>query len=118
MSPPAQLLLVEDDPVLTRAMARALQAIGYQVTTARSVAEARKAGGFDLAVLDIELGDGSGLELAEELLASGRARSVVFHSATRKPGEQTRAAELGVLVEKSGDLTALLDATTAALQAD
>ncbi len=116
MSLPAQLLVVEDDPALARAIARALRAAGHEVVTARSRAEAQAAGSFDVAVLDIDLGEESGLQLAKQLLASGRARAVVFHSGTRKPEEQARASELGVLVGKSGDMTALLDAVTRALQ--
>ncbi len=63
---PAELLLVDDDPVFGRVLATALGRRGFHVTLAASVTEAR---GLlpDLrvshAVLDLRLPDGSGLEL-------------------------------------------------------
>jgi len=117
MSAPAHLLVVEDDPAVSRSLTRALRGAGYEVTAAASRAEARLDGSFDVAVLDIELGDGSGLELAHALLTSEQVGSVVFHSATPEPAVQKRARELGVLVQKSGDLTGLLEAVARAIAA-
>lgn len=107
--------MVEDDPAVSRTMLRALRTAGYHVTTARSMAEARASRSFDVAVLDIELGDGNGLDLADELLASGRVRAVVFHSATDDPAVKGHARQLGSLVHKSADTSALLDAVAQAL---
>jgi two-component system catabolic regulation response regulator CreB len=118
MSAPAHLLVVEDDPAVSRSVARALRGAGYEVTAATSLAEARLDGrSFDVAVLDIEIGDGSGLELARALFASEQVGSVVFHSATLEPAVQKRARELGVLVQKSGDMTRLLEAIARAIAA-
>ena len=64
------LLLVEDDKVLAKLNARLLARQGYRVQVAHTVAEARSiiASSLpDLFVLDIELPDGSGLSLCEEL---------------------------------------------------
>lgn len=117
MPEPIQLLLAEDDPVLARAVKRLLCAAGHQVTSVSSAAEAPADGSFNVAVLDIDLGNGSGLDLAEALLQSGRARAIVFYSATRDPAQIERAQSLGVLVPKSAQLGALLAAVTATLAA-
>ena len=62
------LLLLDDDQALRTRMGRALEARGFQVTTAESVAEAiqllrDKAPAF--AVLDMRLEDGNGLKVVE-----------------------------------------------------
>ena len=76
------LLLVDDDALHALRMARGLEARGFQVTCAGSLAEASTlieahAPGF--AVLEMRLVDGTGLSLIEDLL--GRrpdARAVVL----------------------------------------
>ena len=66
--PDTSLLLLDDDQALRTRMGRALEARGFQVTTAGSVAEAAqllrdKAPAF--AVLDMRLEDGNGLKIVE-----------------------------------------------------
>jgi two-component system response regulator RegA len=61
-----KLLFVDDDAPLRRNMARALEKEGFTVALASSVHEAYEvAGEFqpDLAVVDLNLGDGHGMEL-------------------------------------------------------
>jgi two-component system CheB/CheR fusion protein len=71
---PLHILLVEDHPDTAEAMAELLRAVGHQVETAGSVAQAlataaNGTGGFDLVVSDLGLPDGSGLDLMRELSA-------------------------------------------------
>ena len=66
--PDKSLLLLDDDQALRTRMGRALEARGFDVTTAESVAEATaalrdKAPAF--AVLDMRLEDGNGLKVVE-----------------------------------------------------
>jgi DNA-binding response OmpR family regulator len=65
----ASLLLIEDDADLRLELADYLSASGYDVTTAATVWEAEAALGinFDLLVVDINLPDGSGLELCRRM---------------------------------------------------
>ncbi len=60
-----RLLLVEDDVMTSRVMAKLLRQNGYVVTTANTIAGALDvpADEYDLVVSDIGLPDGSGLEL-------------------------------------------------------
>ena len=82
MPPDKTLLVVDDDkPFLTR-LARAMEARGFEVRTAESVAEGveqvrRSAPGY--AVVDLRLGDGTGLDVIQALhQARPDARAVVL----------------------------------------
>lgn len=69
---PAGLLLVEDDAVFAGAMTRALRARGFDVTVAGGAQEAlngAREGRPRYAVVDLKLGDDSGLALIPALLA-------------------------------------------------
>jgi two-component system cell cycle response regulator len=67
---PAKILLVEDDLNLVLMLSRRLQRAGHSVVTATTVAAAREAGEWDIAILDRQLPDGDGLDLCGELRAS------------------------------------------------
>jgi PAS domain S-box-containing protein len=79
-----QVLHVDDDPAVLEVVARAL-ATTADVTSVDSIEQARRAladRNFDLAVLDIELGTISGLDLLPELRSrKGRAIPVIIFSA-------------------------------------
>ena len=65
-----KLLLVEDNPYIMNINARLLSMNGYEVlqaTTATEASELLKRSPADLAVLDIMLPDGNGVDLCREL---------------------------------------------------
>ena len=62
-----KILLVEDDSSVVLMLMRRLQNAGYAVATATTVDAARRAGEWDIAILDRNLPDGDGLDLCEEL---------------------------------------------------
>jgi DNA-binding NtrC family response regulator len=67
---PPRVLLVEDDAGLSEVMADELEARGLEVTLAPTVAAARERiaeGEFDVAVTDLMLPDGSGLDVLRSL---------------------------------------------------
>ncbi len=71
-NPPLHLLIVDDDEQIREALQRRFQRQGMQVTTAAGVADAviRAAQARqDVALLDLHLPDGTGLELLERLKA-------------------------------------------------
>ncbi len=97
-----RLLLVEDEATLARALVRLLRHVGYDVTLAISCDEARQAGGtFSVGVFDIDLPDGDGVDLAEELRRNDMVRRAVFFSGTITARQRVRAIRLGPFVEKS-----------------
>jgi DNA-binding response OmpR family regulator len=72
------MLIVEDEEGLASALRVGLQREGYAVDVAATCAEAREklaVWAYDLLVLDVNLPDGDGFELAAEI-RSGRAESV------------------------------------------
>ncbi len=71
--PKAKLLLIEDNPRIQLANKDMLEMLGYEVAIAMNLAEARAcllAKTPDVAVLDIMLPDGSGLDFLRELRQS------------------------------------------------
>ncbi|MFD1332212.1 response regulator [Methylopila musalis] len=67
---PFRVLILEDDAILALDLATIVSCwTDAQIVSCRSVAQARKAlkGGFDLALLDIEVEDGTSYELAQDL---------------------------------------------------
>ena len=65
-----RVLVVDDERLVLGAMQRILRR--YEVTACESLAEARcalEAGSFDAVVSDVELRDGTGIELFEEVHA-------------------------------------------------
>jgi len=90
-----RLLLVEDDPMLVRPLARALEAAGHEIAgQAGSVAAALKELGdttFDAVVLDTNLRQQSAEPVAAEL----RARAVPFLLVTGYDADQLEGSFFG-----------------------
>ena len=66
----ARILVLEDDPALSESIAAALAGAGYGVLAARTRAEAERLvleQSFDLALCDVNLPDGSGFDLLQEI---------------------------------------------------
>ncbi|MFQ5627913.1 MAG: sigma-54-dependent transcriptional regulator [bacterium] len=61
-----KVLLIDDDPSLLRVLDHQLTQAGYQVVTAKNLAEGTKAfenGNFDLVLSDLSMPDGTGIDL-------------------------------------------------------
>lgn len=68
-----KILLLEDDTTLGNGIRLALQSPSVQLTLCRTLAQAQDAlgeTGFDLLILDVNLPDGSGLKLLEQIRQS------------------------------------------------
>ncbi len=71
-TPPRHLLVVDDEPHIGLVLRPFLEQLGYRVSLARSLAEARAAVGAappDGMLLDLHLPDGSGLDFLRDLRA-------------------------------------------------
>lgn len=78
-TPGLQILILEDNDTLRRALTRVLTHNGHDVKPTKLVAQALlQPGPFDLAVLDLQLPDGSGIDAARRLLREDRAGRVFF----------------------------------------
>ena len=103
-------LIVEDDPVVARSIARRLLREGYTVSLAGTCRAARAAGkGFHVAILDLDLPDGSGTDLADELLRLGAVRSLLFYTGSLDAAQRERARVFGPLLDKTQDLEELIE---------
>ena len=79
-----RILVVEDDLALSAGLCFELDAAGYASVPAYSCAKARYLlpdGGFALALLDVNLPDGSGLDLCREIKAQHPELPVIFLTA-------------------------------------
>ena len=104
-----RLLVVEDDELLARAVERLLIRVGYEVVVRNSCAAALAVEDpFDLGVFDLDLPDGDGLAVAEQLMARGSLKRAVFFSGSSNPDLRKRASRLGPITEKSGGISTLL----------
>lgn len=105
-----RILLVEDYPALARVAIVGLGRAGHDVHWARSVAAAlAEQGTFDGAVIDMELPDGSGIEVAQALSDAGRVGPIVFYTGMSLDDERRRALAFGPVFPKAEGLQALLD---------
>jgi DNA-binding response OmpR family regulator len=119
MSPSTELLLVEDDVLLARALERTLQARGARVRHVACCALASMlTGPFPIGVFDIELPDGDGIELARLLGARGVVGRIVFHTACTEPQRLARARELGSVFVKSVHLPNLIELSLRGAEAE
>ncbi len=97
--------------MVRRGLSRALRRAGHAVVAVERCSGIRQLRqDFDVAVLDLELPDGSGLDVASALLSEGAAQDVVFFSGAADSGLLARAGRLGEVVQKSADLGVLLNA--------
>lgn len=104
-----RLLVVEDDVTVARALARMLVGRGFSVAIARSCAAARSLRqSFDFAVLDLDLPDGNGVDLARSLMDCEKVPSVLFFTGSRDPALLARARALGPVVMKTSGSAEIL----------
>ena len=119
MAEQVRLLLIDDDRSIQRATARVLRSKGFAVTAACSCAEARlQAGHFDVGVFDIELGDGSGVELAQAMRFRGQIGCAVFFTGGACQQVLRRAVHLGPVISKSEGLELLVGVVRAAVRGE
>jgi two-component system, response regulator RegA len=98
MSPLMRALVVEDDDVLGRAITRALEEWGNEVTWCTTLADALTATRTppDLVIIDVALPDGSGVTLARELSRQRPAPLVIAMSGRASASEAFQLGALGV----------------------
>jgi DNA-binding NtrC family response regulator len=92
------LLIVDDEESFRTIVGKELARMGYAVTTAASLAEARQAlarGSFHLVLLDVRLPDGSGLELLTDIKGSLPSTQVVILTAFGTVQEAIEAMKRG-----------------------
>ncbi|MET0209973.1 MAG: two-component system response regulator CreB [Burkholderiaceae bacterium] len=98
-TPPARILLLEDDPAIAQTVSFVLEREGYRLQVCGWVQEARTqldAGGLDLAILDVGLPDGNGLDVCRGLRQGPQAHlPVLMLSARSEEADKVLGLELG-----------------------
>lgn len=92
-----RLFLVEDDLSLINGLSFALNKQGYEVTLARTVAEAEalwKDDAFDLVILDVALPDGSGFDICRRIRQTSKV-PLLFLTAADEETDVIMGLELG-----------------------
>ena len=104
-----RLLVAEDYPPLAKVIAIACQREGYEVERAGSKVRALAVpGAFDAAVIDLDLVDGRGTDLALALRREGRVGVVVFLASDSDHELCTAAARLGRVIQKESGVDELM----------
>lgn len=91
------LLLVEDDLTIISGLKYALETEGYQVDVATTIKEANEyiaSNQYNLLVLDINLPDGNGLDLCQEVRAKSNT-PIIFLTASETENNIVIGLELG-----------------------
>lgn len=111
------LLVVEDDRAVARAIARLLKRRGHRVAVAGSYAAGLAVTEvFDCGIFDVDLPDGSGIDLAADLRDAGRVRRCVFFSASPAADTAVKAQRLGEFIHKTAGVGELARAVGDALR--
>ena len=114
------IVIVEDDAGMKKAIERLLRAAGFQPSSFASAEELLQTEAADSAaclVLDIHLPGLSGLELGRLLVASGRAKPVIFITAQDEVPLRDEVRRLGcAYFRKPFEGKALLEAIRRAIE--
>lgn len=120
-----KVLLVDDHPMVRMGIRAGLESTfgdNVEIVEAESVAEAVVAvdsGLFDIAVLDLRLGEGSGLDIARHITDSDLPTRCVVFTSVKSPRSLIAAFESGSVsayLEKDSDLEPLTEAIEATLK--
>jgi FixJ family two-component response regulator len=97
---PKLVVVVDDDAVMLRSVARLLRQLGYASLLFSSAEAFENHGDFDGAVcflLDINLGNASGIEVRLRLKASGNSVPVIYMTGNDTPAVREAAHQSGCL---------------------
>ena len=96
----SRVLLVDDEPLIVRAMRRALERAGYDVTTAddgSKAAQCLSESSFDVVISDISMPTMTGIELLRQVRQRDLDLPVVLMTGSPAVPTATQAIQLGVL---------------------
>jgi DNA-binding NtrC family response regulator len=104
-----RLLLLDDSETIRMTLSANLEDNGFEVTEAGSLKEARAKLGegtsFDVAVLDLWLPDGRGVELVAEIRAASPSTRIVLLTGDAPP----KTSNVDLVLLKGGSVKLLLE---------
>lgn len=106
-----RVLIADDSAVARVSVARRVRADGIEVEEQDSAAGASAVDAAELAcaLLDLELGDGLGTDVAERLRAAQDALPIAFFTSTRTPEVIAVAKQFGPVFAKPAELDQAID---------
>lgn len=92
-----KIIIIEDDTLLNKTLAYNLVSDGYEVASAYSCSMAKNLlkKKYQLALLDINLPDGTGLELCSEIKEQSPETYIIFLTANDKESDMLKGYEVG-----------------------
>lgn len=96
--PAARILIVDDDPEITSALARGLALHGYDTVSenhAAAALERFRQKGLSAAIVDVMIGADSGIDLVREVRQAGNATPILMLSALSEVDDRARGLEAG-----------------------
>lgn len=92
-----KIIIIEDDALLNKTLAYNLVSDGYEVTSAYTCSAARNLlkNNYNLVLLDINLPDGSGIELCTEIKERCPETYIIFLTANDKESDMLKGYEAG-----------------------
>ena len=96
----SRILLVEDDTMIASGILYALETEGYETNHATGIKDARSLiehYNFDLAIIDMQLPDGTGFDVSE--IFKNNATSVIFLTVVDDENTIVRAFDEGAIKE-------------------
>ena len=103
------VIVVDDDPAMLRSVARLLRQLGYDTLLFPSAEAFANHGDFGNTVcvlLDVNLGDGSGIELRNRLKAANISVPVIYMTGNDNPAVRMAALKSGCLAYLAKPFTA------------
>jgi FixJ family two-component response regulator len=94
------VLVVDDDPGMRKGIRRLLRQHAYESILFSSAKAFENHSDFETAVcviLDVNLGDGSGIDLRERLKADGHSVPVIYMTASDSPSVRKAALDSGCI---------------------
>ena len=94
------VLVVDDDPAMLRSVSRLLRQFGYASLLFSSAEAFENHNDFDKAVcvlLDIDLGDVSGIDLRHRLKTNGNSVPIIYMTGNDSPAVRMAALQSGCL---------------------
>jgi DNA-binding NtrC family response regulator len=93
-----KILILDDEPNILVSLTRALEIEGYQVATSKTIQEARallSSSRFDLAMFDLKLPDGVGIDLLSEVAREEDHPPIIMMSGHGTIDDAVKALHLG-----------------------
>jgi CheY-like chemotaxis protein len=106
----ARVLIADDSELVRLSLVRSARERGLEIVEASSAEDAKRVDvtALSCALLDLDLGDGFGTDVAEVLRGASEALPIAFFTSEREGPARTRASTFGPVFRKPDQLDAAI----------